>query len=73
MLFAPSRTFDSSDCKLMPQGDGKRTEEHLSDAAYVWVDRDSKRVNRIYYTLEYTIFGMPIRFQTVIDSATLAM
>lgn len=43
MLFAPSRTFDSSDCKLMPQGDGKRTEEHLSDAAYVWVDRDSKR------------------------------
>jgi hypothetical protein len=37
----------------MPQGDDKKIEEHLSDAAYVWVHRNSERVSRIYYTLEY--------------------
>lgn len=43
ILFSPSLTFDSSDCKLIPEVDGKKTEERLSDAAYVWVVRDSKR------------------------------
>lgn len=39
VLFAPSKTFDSSDCHLGDES--KKTK--LSDAAFVWVVRDSKR------------------------------
>lgn len=43
ILFAPSRVFDSSDCKLTTEVNGQKKEEKLSDAAYVWVVRDSER------------------------------